>query len=104
MAGSLSRHQAVINGTLMISLKFSLMFLPTSSCQLDAWLQVTTAALAGGCADMAVWTDGCMRKKRKADGIIRFWALSSAVPVFFFSCFVCVPGGAVAAWLPGSND
>lgn len=23
---------------------------------------------------------------------------------FFFSCFVCVSGGAVAAWLPGSND
>lgn len=88
MAGSLSPCQAVINWTLMISLKFSLMFLPNSSCQLCTWLQVTTAALARGlcwygCMDR--WMD---EKKERLMALIGLGIIERSADVFCLVLFV----------------
>lgn len=84
MAGSLSQHGAVINWTLMISLKFSLMFLPNSSCQPCVWFQVTTAALARrlgwyGCMDR--WMD---EKKERLTALIGLGFIERSADVFLF--------------------
>lgn len=88
MARSLSQHQAVINWTLMISLKFSLLFLPNSSCQLYTRLQVTTAALARrlcwyGCMDR--WMD---EKKERLTALIGLGIIKHSADVFFLVLFV----------------
>lgn len=88
MAGSLSQRQAVINWTLMITLKMiTLMFLPNSKCQLQMWFQVTTAALAR----RLCWY-GSMpmdEKKGRLMALIGLGIIEHSADVFFLFC-LCI--------------